>query len=61
LQRAPAVTGSSNTLEAATHLNAPIPWTPLLATNVPAMPFDCVDFGVKLSEKPHKCYRVRQP
>ena len=32
-----------------------------LATNVPAMPFDYVDFDVKLSEKPHKFYRVRQP
>jgi hypothetical protein len=25
------------------------------------MPFDYVDFEVKLSEKPHKFYRVRQP
>ena len=49
------------TLEAATHLNAPIPWTPLLTTNVATMPFDYVDFDVKLSEKPQKFYRVRQP
>ena len=49
------------TLEAATNLLAPITWTPLLTTNVPAMPFDYVDFDVKLSEKPQKFYRVRQP
>ena len=28
---------------------------------VPTMPFDYVDFDVKLSEKPQKFYRVRQP
>ena len=49
------------TIEAATNLNAPILWTPLLSTNVPSMPFDFVDFDVKLSEKPQKYYRVRQP
>ncbi len=59
--RVDAQPGVPFTLEAATHLNAPIPWTPLLTTNVPAMPFDYVDFDVKLSEKPHKFYRVRQP
>jgi hypothetical protein len=49
------------TLEAATNLSDPNPWQPLLTTNVPAMPFDFVDFDVKLSEKPQKFYRVRQP
>ena len=49
------------TLEAATDLLGPITWTPLLTTNVPAMPFDYVDFDVKLSDKPRKYYRVRQP
>jgi len=34
---------------------------PLLTTNVATMPFDFVDFDVKLSEKPQKFYRVRQP
>ena len=37
------------TIEATTNLNAPIPWTPLLTTNVTVMPFDFVDFDVKLS------------
>jgi hypothetical protein len=37
-------------------------WTPLLTTNpASAGPFDYVDFDIKLSEKPHKYYRVRQP
>jgi hypothetical protein len=49
------------TLESATDLSVPLPWTPLLITNVPAMPFDYVDFDVKLSDKPQKFYRVRQP
>jgi hypothetical protein len=39
----------------------PILWTPLLTTKVPVMPFDLVDFDVKLSEKPRKFYRARQP
>jgi hypothetical protein len=59
--RVDATPNAPFTLEAATNLNAPIPWTPLLTTNVPAMPFDYVDFDVKLSEKPQKYYRVRQP
>jgi hypothetical protein len=59
--RVNATTNETFTLEAATNLNIPIPWTPLLTTNVPAMPFDYVDFDVKLSEKPQKYYRVRQP
>jgi len=49
------------TLESATDLSALFPWTPLLTTNVPAMPFDYVDFDVKLSDKPQKYYRVRRP
>ena len=59
--RVDAAPGVPFTLEAATDLGAPMPWTPLLTTNVPAMPFDYVDFDVKLSDKPHKFYRVRQP
>jgi len=59
--RVEATPGVPFTLEAATNLLAPISWTPLLTTNVPAMPFDYVDFDVKLSEKPQKFYRARQP
>ena len=59
--RIDASDGAPFTLEAATNLNAPNPWTPLLTTTVPAMPFDYADFDVKLSEKPQKFYRVRQP
>ena len=59
--RVDATPGESFTLEAATNLLAPITWTPLLTTNVSAMPFDYVDFDVKLSEKPQKFYRLRQP
>ena len=35
--------------------------SPLVTTNVPAMPFDFVDFDVRIAEKPRKFYRVRQP
>jgi hypothetical protein len=59
--RVDATPGGPFTLEAATNLAAPSPWTPLITTSVPAMPFDYVDFDVKLSEKPQKYYRVRQP
>ncbi len=59
--RVDATPGVPFTLEAATNLNTPIPWTPLFNTNVPAMPFDYVDFDVKLTNKPQKYYRVRQP
>ena len=59
--RVDATPGAPFTLEVATNLLGPITWTPLLTTNVPAMPFDYVDFDVKLSEKPQKYYRVRQP
>ena len=59
--RVDAAPGTPFTLEAATDLFAPNPWTPLLTTNVPAMPFDFVDFDVKTSAKPQKYYRVRQP
>jgi len=58
--RVNATPGTTFTLEAATHLTAPINWTPLLSTNITAMPFDYVDYDVKLSEKPQKFYRVRQ-
>ena len=53
--------GTPFTLEAATKLSAPNLWSPLVTTNISTMPFDYVDFDVKLSEKPHKFYRVRQP
>ena len=49
------------TLEAATNLTDPNSWQPLLTTNVAVMPFDFVDFDVKLTNKPQKFYRVRQP
>jgi hypothetical protein len=53
--------GTPYTIEAATNLHEPVQWSPLWTTNPPAMPFDYVDFDVKLSEKPQKFYRVRQP
>lgn len=59
--RVDATPGVPFTLEATTNLLDPNPWQPLLTTNVAAMPFDFVDFDVKLSEKPQKFYRVRQP
>ena len=59
--RVDAETNMPFTLEAATDLSAPMPWTPLVTTNVPVMPFDFVDFDVKLTNKPQKFYRVRQP
>ena len=59
--RVDATPGVPFTLEAATNLNTPIFWTPLVTTNVPAMPFDYVDFDVKLTNKPQKYYRVTQP
>jgi len=59
--RVEADPGTPFTLEAATNLSVPNPWSPLLTTNVSVMPFDYVDYDVKLSEKPNKFYRVRQP
>ena len=59
--RVDATPDTSFTLEAATNLLDPNPWQPLLTTNVAAMPFDFVDFDVKLTNKPQKFYRVRQP
>ena len=59
--RVDATPGTPFTLEAATDLSALNPWRPLVTTNVPAPPFDYVDFDVKLSDKPRKFYRVRQP
>ena len=59
--RVDATPNLSFTLEAATDLSDPNPWQPLLTTNLPVMPFDFVDFDVKLTNKPQKFYRVRQP
>ncbi|MGH8528120.1 MAG: LVIVD repeat-containing protein, partial [Gammaproteobacteria bacterium] len=59
--RVNATAGAPFTLEAATNHFGPANWTPLLTTNVLAMPFDYVDFDVKPSDKPQKYYRVRQP
>jgi hypothetical protein len=59
--RVEATTGVPFTLEAATNLSDPNSWQPLLTTNVATMPFDFVDFDVKLADKPRKFYRVRQP
>ncbi|HKQ37651.1 MAG TPA: hypothetical protein VJ063_06195 [Verrucomicrobiae bacterium] len=56
-----ATPGLPFTLETAANLASAVPWTPVLTTNVPVMPFAYVDFDVKLSEKPQKYYRVRQP
>lgn len=49
------------TVESATSLASPVGWAPLLTTNLTTMPFDFVDFDVKVAEKPQKFYRVRQP
>ena len=59
--RVEAETNQPFTLEAATDLSGTGNWSPLVTTNVPAMPFDFVDFDVKIAEKPRKFYRVRQP
>jgi hypothetical protein len=59
--RVEATPGVLFTLEAVTNLLGPVTWSPLLTTNVPAMPFDDMDFDVKLSKKPQKFYRARQP
>jgi hypothetical protein len=59
--RVQATAGETFTLEAAIDLSALNPWTPLVTTNVATMPFDFVDFDVRVSEKPQKFYRVRQP
>jgi hypothetical protein len=59
--RVDATPGVPFTVQAATNLTAPISWTSLLTTNVPAMPFDYVDLDVKMAEKPQKYYRVSQP
>jgi hypothetical protein len=53
--------GTPYTIEATTSLSDPIHWTPVFTTNPPALPFDYVDFDVKIAEKPRKFYRVRQP
>jgi hypothetical protein len=59
--RVQAEPGAPFTIEAATDLSAPIPWMPIVTTNVATMPFDFVDFDVRNALKPRKFYRVRQP
>ena len=59
--RVNAETNMPFTLEAATDLAGAGNWSPLLTTNIPVIPFDFVDFDVKISDKPQKFYRVRQP
>jgi hypothetical protein len=59
--RVDAATNVPFTLEAATDFSSPLPWAPLFTTNVATMPFDYVDFDVKLTNWPRKFYRVRQP
>ena len=53
--------GTPFTIESAESLNEPIQWTSMFTTNPPVLPFEFIDFDVKLSEKPLKFYRVRQP
>jgi hypothetical protein len=52
--------GQSFTVEAANDLRSPT-WMPLLTTNVPAVPFEFVDFDVYSPSPSGKFYRVRQP
>jgi hypothetical protein len=59
--RVNATPGESFTLETSTSLEDPASWAPLWTGTASATPFDFVDFDVKLSEKPKKFYRVRQP
>ena len=59
--RVDAATNMPFTLEAATDLGGTCNWSPLVSINVPTMPFDFVDFDVRMAEKPQKYYRVRQP
>lgn len=59
--RVNADVGVPFTVEAATDLSALMPWAPVFTTNVATMPFDYVDFDVKVADKPRKYYRVRQP
>lgn len=47
-------------IEAATSLQEPIQWTPVLVTNPPTLPFEFADYDVKLSDTPRKFYRARQ-
>jgi hypothetical protein len=56
--RVTAEPGVPFTIEGSTDLFAP--WEPLLTTNVLRMPFEFVDYDVKVVEKPQKFYRVRQ-
>jgi len=58
--RVDAQPGVPFTVEAAPDLGAPMPWTPIFTTNVATMPFDFVDFDVRLTNWPRKFYRVQQ-
>lgn len=49
--------GMPFTIEAASNLNSPISWTPILTTNPPVVPFEFTDFDVV---GPVKFYRARQ-
>lgn len=49
------------TIEAASNLNQPIQWRPILTTNVSTFLFDYVDLDVRTAQWPLKFYRVRQP
>ena len=53
--------GTPYTIKAATNLAPPITWTPLLTTNLPALPFEFTDFDVRAATHPQRFYRVRQP
>jgi len=59
--RVNADVGVPFTIEAAGDLSAPMSWAPIFTTNVATMPFDFVDFDVRLTNWPRKFYRVRQP
>ena len=57
--RVDATPGVPFTLEAATNLNAPNSWSPLLTTNVPAMPFDYPARRDGHAERSHELDRDR--
>jgi hypothetical protein len=49
------------TIEATTDLNPPVRWTPIFSTEFATLPFDYVDFDVRIADQPQKFYRARQP
>ena len=53
--------GTAYTIEAATNLTEPVAWTPLLATNPAALPFEFTNCDVRIVAHPQKFYRARQP